>query len=110
MDDRGDAALGAVTKTDSVYAHLRRAIVAGTLSPQTPLRQERIAAGLGVSATPVREAFRRLEAEGLVRRDPHRGVVVGDGEGRMPGDMAGFYDVWLNFAASASAVPGSDFP
>ncbi len=84
MDDRGAAVLGAVTKTDSVYAHLRRAILAGTLSPQTPLRQERIAAGLGVSATPVREAFRRLEAEGLVRRDPHRGVVVAMAKGAPP--------------------------
>jgi DNA-binding GntR family transcriptional regulator len=51
--------------------------------------QERVAQTLGVSATPVREAFSVLEAEGLVERRPHRGVVVAD---RDPGDVADAFE------------------
>ena len=64
------------TKTAAVEEALRSQILDGTLPPGTSLLQEEIAAQLGVSATPVREAFGQLEAEGLVQRRPHRGVVV----------------------------------
>jgi len=55
---------------------LRSEILDGALPPGAGLLQEEIAARLGVSATPVREAFGLLEAEGLVERRPHKGVVV----------------------------------
>ena len=42
----------------------------------TPLRQDALAAELGVSRIPIREALRQLEAEGLVVFNPHRGAVV----------------------------------
>ena len=58
------------------YEHLREAIFAGTLAAGSPLRQEEIAARLGVSRLPVREALRRLESEGLVVLRPRRGYVV----------------------------------
>lgn len=64
------------TKTAAVEEALRSEILDGTLPPGASLLQEEIAARLGVSATPVREAFGQLEAEGLVQRRPHRGVVV----------------------------------
>jgi DNA-binding GntR family transcriptional regulator len=64
------------TKTAAVEEALRSQILDGTLPPGTSLLQEELAAQLGVSATPVREAFGQLEAEGLVQRRPHRGVVV----------------------------------
>ncbi len=51
-------------------------IVAGEVAPDTPLRQDRIAEEFGASHVPVREAFRRLEARGLVVREPRRGVRV----------------------------------
>src|SRR5918997_1170374 len=47
-----------------------------TLAPGTRLRQNDVAKRFGVSTTPVREAFAQLQAEGLVRIDPHRGAVV----------------------------------
>ena len=43
---------------------------------QHRLRQEEVAARLGVSTTPVREAFRDLLADGLIGLDSHRGVLV----------------------------------
>jgi DNA-binding GntR family transcriptional regulator len=65
-----------LTKADSVAEWLRTEILYGGLKAGTRLQQEDIAARLGVSSTPVREAFGTLEAEGLLEREPHRGVVV----------------------------------
>lgn len=55
---------------------LRQEILRGTLAPGTPLRQDAIAQTFGVSHVPVREAFRRLEAEGLAIFRPRRGAAV----------------------------------
>jgi DNA-binding GntR family transcriptional regulator len=65
-----------LTKADTVAEWLRTEILYGGLKAGTRLQQEEIAARLGVSSTPVREAFGTLEAEGLLEREPHRGVVV----------------------------------
>jgi DNA-binding GntR family transcriptional regulator len=58
--------------TDAV----RDLITDGLLSPGTPLRQRELAEQFAVSYTPVREALRRLESEGLVVTDVHRGATV----------------------------------
>jgi DNA-binding GntR family transcriptional regulator len=55
---------------------IRQRILSGELQPSQPLRQEAIAADLGISRIPVREALLLLEAEGLVRIVPHKGAVV----------------------------------
>jgi DNA-binding GntR family transcriptional regulator len=64
------------SKTDMVAAMLREMIVSGQLAPGAPLRQRDLAGQFDVSATPIREALRRLEAEGLVVGDTHRGATV----------------------------------
>lgn len=64
------------SKSDIVCALLRELIIAGKLRPSEPLRQRDLAQRFGVSQTPVREALRRLESEGLVISDPHRGATV----------------------------------
>jgi DNA-binding GntR family transcriptional regulator len=64
------------TRARAVAERLRELIRSGELAPGTHLRQDEIAGRFGVSSTPVREAFLALEREGLVRRHPHRGVVV----------------------------------
>jgi DNA-binding GntR family transcriptional regulator len=51
-------------------------IVAGTIAPGTRLRQDHVAAEFRASHVPVREAFRRLEAQGLVDNEPRRGARV----------------------------------
>jgi DNA-binding GntR family transcriptional regulator len=64
------------TTSEEVAARLRAEILRGELEPGRRLRQSAVAARFGVSTTPVREAFALLQAEGLVRIDPHRGAIV----------------------------------
>lgn len=59
-------------------AVLRKLILSGELPPNERLREIAISERLGVSRTPVREAFRTLAAEGLVDLLPNRSVVVTD--------------------------------
>ncbi len=63
-------------RSDDVAEWLRHAIADGRLRPGDRVRQEAIAAELGVSRIPVREALRRLEMEGLVVNPPHRTARV----------------------------------
>jgi len=58
--------------TDSV----RNAILQGVLEPGGQLNQAQIAAKLGISRGPLREALRQLEEEGLVQSYPHKGTFV----------------------------------
>ncbi len=61
---------------DEIVVRLREAIVDGTLPPEEPLRESALAAILGVSRGPVREALSRLELEGLVVMRPNRSALV----------------------------------
>jgi DNA-binding GntR family transcriptional regulator len=67
---------GYVSKTDMVAALIRELIITGELSAGQQLRQRDLAGRFHVSQTPVREAMRRLESEGLVVGDTHRGFTV----------------------------------
>ena len=61
---------------DDVYRRVRDAIVDGTLAPGEQLRDQELAAWLGVSRTPVREALLRLQQAGLVAALPGRSTTV----------------------------------
>jgi DNA-binding GntR family transcriptional regulator len=61
---------------DSVYYRLRGQIVSGELPPGYVLREAELAARFGVSKTPLREAFVRLEKDGFVTIPPYRSAVV----------------------------------
>ena len=61
---------------ESVYGRLRDWIVEGSLEPGEQLRDQELAERLGVSRTPVREALRRLEDEGLVETASNRWTRV----------------------------------
>jgi len=68
--------LNYMSKTDMVVAMIRELIITGELAPGRQLRQRDFATRYQVSQTPVREAMRRLESEGLVVGDTHRGFTV----------------------------------
>lgn len=61
---------------DLVYTTLRQAILKGELQPGERLMEIQLADKLGVSRTPIREAIRRLEKEGLVTMIPRKGAEV----------------------------------
>ncbi|WP_127598969.1 GntR family transcriptional regulator [Nitratireductor alexandrii] len=67
-------------KSEPVAARIGRElaerIISGRIGAGARLRQDQIADEFGASHVPVREAFRRLEAQGLVESEPHRGVRV----------------------------------
>ena len=65
-----------LTLWQRVYDHLRTEILEGRLEPGTELIEVALAAQLGVSRGPLREAIGRLAAEGLVTVSPRRGAVV----------------------------------
>jgi DNA-binding GntR family transcriptional regulator len=64
------------TKNAYAYEELRRRILSGELVQGQSISQEQLAAELGVSTTPLREALRRLDAEGLVTLESHRDARV----------------------------------
>lgn len=66
------------TAQEAVLAELRRQLTDGRLPPGTPIRQETLAADLGVSRVPVREALKVLQADRLVEYIPHRGYFVSE--------------------------------
>ena len=61
---------------DVVFNTLRQAILTGELKPGERLMEIHLANKLGVSRTPIREAIRKLELEGLVTMIPRRGAEV----------------------------------
>ena len=63
---------------DVVFNTLRQAILRGELKPGERLMEIQLANKLGVSRTPIREALRKLELEGLVHMVPRKGAEVAD--------------------------------
>jgi DNA-binding GntR family transcriptional regulator len=61
-----------------VYERLRTAILQGDIQPGKPTSQVILARELGVSRTPLREALRMLQGEGLVLSEPNRRVRIAD--------------------------------
>ncbi|MCQ6268384.1 GntR family transcriptional regulator [Fictibacillus sp. WQ 8-8] len=64
------------TLHQKVCSILRKAILQGEFKPGERLKQSDLADSIGVSRMPVREALRKLESEGLVVLEPHKGAIV----------------------------------
>ncbi|MFD1826502.1 GntR family transcriptional regulator [Mumia zhuanghuii] len=64
------------SKADVAYAQIRQQILDGSLEAGSPLAQYELAASMGISITPLREAIRRLSGEGLVLLEGHRNARV----------------------------------
>lgn len=79
MDDRFQIDMNAfLPLRDVVFNTLRKAILTGQLKPGERLMEVHLANRLGVSRTPIREAIRKLELEGLVTMIPRRGAEVAE--------------------------------
>jgi DNA-binding GntR family transcriptional regulator len=69
---------GSLPLSDAVYHSISQALRAGRFEANSRLVESELAEALGVSRTPIRDALRRLESDGLVRSEPNRGYVVAD--------------------------------
>lgn len=87
---------------DQVASHIRWMVYSGQLRPGDRVRQDDIAAQLGVSRIPVREAIIALDREGWVTIEPHRGAYV---NGLDPGYIHDHYELYgLLFGLTARRV------
>ena len=81
---------GLATRSENALDGLREGILTGRYAPGTRLVETELAGTFGVSRIPLREALRRLEAEGLVVISPNRGAVV---RALAPKDVVDLYDL-----------------
>ena len=72
---------------DWVYSQIREAIRSGHFIPGARLRERDVATQLNVSRTPVREALRRLEVEGLLSASPQKGLRVAELDSQMINEL-----------------------
>jgi len=76
LNATSETRLNVQTKAEAVYVEVRQLILQGILEPGGTLSQEALATRLGLSITPLREALRRLESEGLIELRAHRTMTV----------------------------------
>lgn len=86
---------------DQAEAALREQILSGHRAPGDRLNEVEIAAELGVSRGPVREAMQRLARDGLVLVQPHRGSFVRNLE---PDEIVELYDVRIALESTAARL------
>lgn len=97
----GSRPLLAMTKSEAAYLELRERVVSGGLPPGSVHNQEALATSLGLSTTPVREALRRLESEGLIELKAHRDMVIAP---LTPRELHELYAVRLQLDPYAAAL------
>jgi DNA-binding GntR family transcriptional regulator len=99
-----------VPSSERVYQALKHRILAGMLEPGSRMVELQLATEFAVSRTPVREALKRLTAEGLIRVDPVRGIVVSDVDARELEEIFVVREVLDGLAArlAAGRVSSSD--
>jgi DNA-binding GntR family transcriptional regulator len=96
------------TIRELLFKHLRHLIIMGRFEPGEKLVEQDLAEQFKVSRTPIREAIRKLEIEGLVRYQPRRGVIV---TGFAPDDIDEIYatrEVLEGLAARLAAERAAD--
>ena len=99
---------GAASRGEQIKARIRDAIHQGRYQPGDRIRETELAQWLGVSRTPVREALRRLESEGLLVSLPWRGVVVAELDRQQVVELYTMREVLEGAAAGLAARHVSD--
>jgi len=87
------------TSADAVARHVRQLVIDGVLRKGQRLPQDQIAAAVGVSRIPVREAIIALEREGWLRVEPHRGAFVNGLDDEAVIDHYELHGRYVGFAA-----------
>lgn len=84
--------------SEQVYERVREAILDGVLAPGTVMSQVALAEDLGISRTPLREALRMLQSEGLIEAEPNRRVKVAP---MTPADLEELWMIRVTLEAEA---------
>lgn len=96
------------SRGDLAYRRLFESIERGTLKPGSRLREVELSEWLGASRTPIREALGRLESEGLIARDPSRGMIVAELDPGMVAELYAMREVLEGTAAALAARHASE--
>lgn len=96
------------SRGDVAYQRLFEAIESGELKPGVRLREVELSDWLGASRTPIREALGRLESEGLISRDPSRGMIVAELDQGMVAELYAMREVLEGTAAALAARHASE--
>jgi DNA-binding GntR family transcriptional regulator len=95
-------------RADFVYTNVHEAISTGRLRPGDRVRESELATWLAVSRTPVRDALRRLESEGLVSHAARRGLVVTEFDAQQVVELYSLREALEGMAASLAARYASE--
>lgn len=95
------------TRSDAAYRALKARILAGSVPRATALREQDVAIQLDLGRTPVREALKRLEDEGLLVHEPRRGLVVRSFDRRAVIELYAMREVLEGSAAAFAARQAS---
>lgn len=96
------------SRADLAYDTLFGAIERGALKPGARLREIELSEWVGASRTPIREALGRLEGEGLIARDPSRGMIVAELDHGLVAELYVMREVLEGTAAGLAARHASD--
>jgi DNA-binding GntR family transcriptional regulator len=98
---------GTTTGAQLAFNLIYEAIVDGRLKPGVRLTETSVAAEIGLSRTPVREAMGRLEANGLLVHEPHRGMVIPKPDDQITTELYQVREVLEGAAAAMAAQQAS---
>lgn len=102
VNDRG------VSLGDQAYNYIIQSLENGSMPPGTRLRETELAAEIGLSRTPIREALNQLVSEGLVVNDPKRGLIITELDQNMVGELYEMRRVLESTAAALAARHATD--
>lgn len=97
-----------MSETSTIYQELKKRIVFLHYQPGQTLREKELLEEFGVSRTPVREAFIRLEAEGLVRIFPNLGTIVSEVSFQQLKDVFEIRSFLVRLVGQLAAVRATD--
>ncbi len=92
-----------VSLSERAYKKIHQAIQSGELKPGTRLRELDLTEWLGISRTPIREALKRLEGDGLIINESNQGLVVTKLDLRMVSELYEMREVLEGTAAAFAA-------
>ncbi len=91
------------SRAELAYTNLRAAIHGGGFAPGDRIREAEVAQWLGVSRTPVRDALKRLESDGILTSAPRRGLIVAQLDQQQVSELYAVRDVLEGLAGRLAA-------